>query len=189
MFWFNTLRLSVFLLKIRCRLLSRTQFCIFWEAGRDKVIVIVPCLLCRGCYCLREELCTPSLYYPNLSGVSLCGKSCVDAYSGDPSVWRPGRRAVARTSKHISVIAVDPLSLTLSYTLHCFILFISYIYAWYCLCVPILVLNQESFIEEIVQSPSPGIRLHSLVTLNMLQLVFNSASFVIRLAIHLFTPL
>ena len=42
--------------------------------------------------------------------------------------------------------------------------------------------------EEIVQSPSPGIRLHSLVTLSVLQLVFNSASFVIRLALHLFTP-
>jgi len=37
MFWFNTLRLSVFLLKIRCQLLSRTQFCVFWEVGRDSL--------------------------------------------------------------------------------------------------------------------------------------------------------
>jgi len=30
------LRLSVFLLKIRRRLLSRTKFCVFWKVGRDK---------------------------------------------------------------------------------------------------------------------------------------------------------
>jgi len=42
-------------------------------------------------------------------------------------------------------------------------------------------------LEEIVQNPLPGIQLHSLVTLGVLQLVFNFASFVIRLAIHLFT--
>ena len=50
-----------------------------------------------------------------------------------------------RTSKYIFVFAFDPLSLTLSYIVHCIILFISYIYAWVCLCA-ILVLNQESFI-------------------------------------------
>ena len=33
--------------------------------------------------------------------------------------------------------------------------------------------------ENEVQSPSPEIRLHSLVTLSVLQLVFNSASFVL----------
>ena len=43
-------------------------------------------------------------------------------------------------------------------------------------------------LEEIVQNPLPGIQLHSLVTLGVLQLVFNSASFVIKLVIHLFTP-
>ena len=35
MFWFNTLRLSAMLLKIRRRLSSRTQFGVFWEVGRD----------------------------------------------------------------------------------------------------------------------------------------------------------
>ena len=34
----------------------------------------------------------------------------------------------------------------------------------------------------LVQSPSPGIRLHSMVTLSMLQFSFNSVLFVIRLA-------
>ena len=49
-----------------------------------------------------------------LSGGSLCGKSCVDAIvefllceDGDVELG-------ARTSKHISVFAFDPLSLTLS---------------------------------------------------------------------------
>ena len=41
-------------------------------------IVVVPCLLCRGCVCWREELCTPTLYIQILSGGSLCGKPYVD---------------------------------------------------------------------------------------------------------------
>ena len=51
-----------------------------------------------------------------LSGGSLCGKSCVDAIveillceGGDVELY-------AQTSKHISVFAFDPLSLTLSLT-------------------------------------------------------------------------
>ena len=55
----------------------------------------------------------------------------------------------ARTSKHIFVFAIDPLSLTLSLSfLLCLALFHivhSYLYAWYYFCVPILVFNQESF--------------------------------------------
>ena len=65
-------------------------------------------------YLLREELCTPSCICPNPQWrfpvwEVLCGR-----YSGNPFVCRRGRRAVARTSKHISVFAFDPLSLTLS---------------------------------------------------------------------------
>jgi len=50
----------------------------------------------------------------------LCGRS------GNPSVWRWGRRAVARSSKHISVFVFDPLSLnSISlYILCCFTFFI-----------------------------------------------------------------
>ena len=59
------------------------------------------------------------LYLPQiLSGGSLCGKSCVDELveiflceGGDVELC-------ARTSKHISVFAIDPLSLTLSYIVH-----------------------------------------------------------------------
>ena len=82
-----------------------------------------------------------------LSGGSLCGKSCVDdvveillCEGGDVELG-------ARTSKHILVFAFDPLSLTLSLILCLALIHIvhSYLYAWYCLCVPILVFNQESF--------------------------------------------
>ena len=51
----------------------------------------------------------------------------------------------ARTSKHISVFAFDPLSLTSSLTLCIASIVISYIHAWID-CVPILMFNQESFI-------------------------------------------
>ena len=61
---------------------------------------------------LREELCTPKLYFPKtLSGGSLYRKSCVDdiveillCEAGDVELG-------ARTSKHIFVFAFDPLSL------------------------------------------------------------------------------
>ena len=64
---------------------------------------------------LREELCTPKLYFPKiLSRGSLCGKSCVDELveillgeGGDVELG-------AGTSKHILLFVFDPLSLTLS---------------------------------------------------------------------------
>ena len=107
---------------------------------------LVPCLLCRGCCCLREEYCAPSLYYPNPQRrfpvwEVLCG--CI---IGNPSMWRRGRRAVARTSKYIFVFAFDPLSLNSLSLLYLALIHIAHIlYAWYCLCAS-LVLNQEIFI-------------------------------------------
>ena len=90
----------------------------------------------------------------------------------------------AQTSKHISVFAFDPLTLTLSFIL-CLALIhivISYLYAWLCVCVPHLCLTTRASYststliqrnqEELVQSPSPGIRLHSLVILSVLQFSF-----------------
>ena len=82
-----------------------------------------------------------------LSGGSLCGKSCVDAIveillceGGDIELG-------AQTLKHIFVFAFDPLSLThsLSYIVHCIILFIS-IYMLVLIVCASLVLNQEIFI-------------------------------------------
>ena len=43
-----------------------------------KVIVVVPSLLCRGCF-VGERSCVLLIYiFQILSGGSLCGKSCVD---------------------------------------------------------------------------------------------------------------
>ena len=110
-----------------------------------------------------------------LSGDSLCGKSCVDELveillceGGDVELG-------ARTSKHILVFAFDPLSLTL---LHCALIhiIISYTCLVY-LCAILMLTKRASYStstliqrnqEELVQSPSPGIRLHSLVTLSVL---------------------
>ena len=139
---------------------------------------LVPCLLCWGCICLREELCTPSCIYPNPQWrfpvwEVLCGRYC-----RNPSVWRRGRRAVAQTSKHISVFVIDPLSLNSLSFISCIDSYFSYLIClvlFVCLtCVeprelyiaPQLLFKRN--LEEIVQSPSPGIRLRSLVTLIVL---------------------
>ena len=70
----------------------------------------------------RVELCAPVLSYNFSMEVPswkvLCG------YNGNSSVWRRGRRAVARTSRHITVFAFDLFSLF--YILHCLTLFMSY---------------------------------------------------------------
>ena len=86
----------------------------------------------------------------------------------------------ARTSKHILLFALDPLTLTLSlYFVHCFTL-PYHIHA--CLCVPHLCLTTRASYssstliqrnqEELVQSPSPGIQLHSLVALSVVAISF-----------------
>ena len=63
-----------------------------------------------------------------LSGGSLCGKSCVDDIIEILLCEGKDVELGARTSKHILVFAIDPLSLnSLSYIVHCIILFISYI--------------------------------------------------------------
>jgi len=52
---------------------------------------------------------------------------------------------VARTSKHIFVFVIDPLSLNYLSLLYLTLIHIAHIiYDWYCL-FDILVLNQESF--------------------------------------------
>ena len=130
----------------------------------------------------------------------MCGKSYVDELvkillceGGDVELG-------ARTSKYILVFAFDPLSLTLSYIMPCIDSYchITLICLVVFVCVPQLCLTMRASYststliqrnqEELVQSPSPGIRLHSLVTLSVLQLVFNFHIIVHRLAVHLFTP-
>ena len=86
------------------------------------------------------------LYLPQiLSGGSLCGKSRVDELVEILMCEGGDVELCAQTSKHISVFAFDPLSLTLS-LLHCALIHIVISYSCLCLFVyAILVFNQESF--------------------------------------------
>ena len=144
-----------------------------------------------------ERSCVlPVIILPKiLSGGSLCGR-----VSGNPSVWRRGRKAVcSNLETYLGVCDWSTFSYSLSYIVDLFIL--SYhIHAWF-VCVPYLCsttrasYSTSSLIqrnqEELVQSSSPGIRLHSLVIISVLlccHLSFNFRILFIRLAVHLFTP-
>ena len=72
-----------------------------------------------------------------LSGGSLCGKSCVDDIVKILLCEGRDVELGARTSKHISVFAFDPLSLTLSLTL-CIASSCHIIYMLVFVCVPYL---------------------------------------------------
>ena len=92
----------------------------------------------------------------------------------------------ARTSKQILLFALDPLTFTLSLSFicalhhsYCHIIYICLVW----LCVPHLCLTTRASYsastliqrnqEELVQSPSPGIRLYSLVALSVVAISFN----------------
>ena len=107
----------------------------------------------------------------------------------------------ARTSKHILLFVFDPLTLTLSLyicDLHHFILLI-HVICLDCLCVPHLCLTTRASYststliqrnqEELVQSPSPEIRLHSLVALSVVAIKFLIFAFCSRLPISPIHPL
>ena len=85
-----------------------------------------------------ERSCVlPIVFAPNLSGGSLCGKSCVGEIVEILLCEGGDVELCARTSKHILVFAFDLLSLTLSLIL-CLTLIhivISHLYAWLCLFV------------------------------------------------------
>ena len=83
----------------------------------------------RGCI-VRERSCVSRFVFTQiLSGGFLCGKSCVDELVKILLCEGRDVELGARTSIHIFVFAFDPLSLTLSYIVHCIIC--SYhIYAW-----------------------------------------------------------
>ena len=156
--------------------------------------------MCRGCI-VRERSCVLLICITQiLSGGSLCGKSCVDdivkillCEGGDVEQWLEPQNisCCLRLIHYLSLSFI--LCFALFHIVHiiliCLVLFVCHT------CVeprelqitPQLLFKRN--LEELVQSPSPRIRLHSLVTLSVLQLVFNSASFDIRLAVHLFIPL
>ena len=87
----------------------------------------------------------------------------------------------ARTSKHISVFAFNPLSLTLTFTLCIDSYCLYHIHAWFVCVCPYLCLTKRASHststliqrnqKKLAQSPSTGIRLHSVITLSMLHLV------------------
>jgi len=88
----------------------------------------------------------------------------------------------ARTSKQILLFAFDPLTLTLSLYLCCALIYIAISYTCLCVCVPHLYLTTRASHsastliqrnqEELVQSPSRGIQLHSLVVLGVIAISF-----------------
>ena len=127
----------------------------------SSVEVDCDCIASVALYWLREEFGTPS------------GLKILLGEGGDVELR-------ARTSKHIFVFAFDPLTLnSLSFicALHLFILLIIYYMLGLCVCVPHLYLTTRASYststliqrnqEELVQSPSRGIRLHSLVVLSV----------------------
>ena len=142
--------------------------------------------LVRDCIIERGVVYSQIIFAQILSRGSLCGKSCVDELVEILLCEGGDVELCAQTSKHILVFAFDPLSLTLSLlycALHhsychiiltCLVVFV---------CVPHLCLTTRASYStstliqrnqgELVQSPSLGIRLHSLVTLSVLQLSFN----------------
>ena len=102
----------------------------------------------RGCIWLREELCTPGYCIAqNPQWRFPVWESCVDKLVEIFLCEGEDVELCARTSKHILVFAIDPLSLTLSlsYIVPCIDSYCHIIYILVCLCAS-LVLNHESFI-------------------------------------------
>jgi len=80
---------------------------------------------CVEVFVLRERSCIlPVLSCNSSVEVPLWKVLC--GHSGNPSVWKRGRRVVVRTSKHIPVFVFDLFTFSLFYIFHCLTLFISY---------------------------------------------------------------
>ena len=144
-----------------------------------------------GCSCTKSSMEVPSV---GVLGGQVSGLEILLGEGGDVELG-------ARTSKHILLFAFDPLtlnSLSLSLFVLCIIHIIHILYACVvpciiliayniylclaCVCVPHLCLttiasySTSTLIqrnqEELVQSPSRGIRLHSLVVLSVVVISF-----------------
>ena len=145
---------------------------------------------CRGCVVLeRGVVYSRLLYCLNPQWRFPVWESCVDKLVEILLCEGGDVELCARTSKHIRVLAIDllslnSLSLLLCASIHIAISFICLC----CLCVPHLCLTTRASYststliqrnqEELVLSPSPGIWLHSLVTLSMLQFSFQFSHFI-----------
>ena len=103
---------------------------------------------CRGCVCKERSCVLQIIIAPNRQWRFPVWESCVDKLveillceGGDVELY-------ARTSKHVRVFAIDPLSLTLSITLCLASFILSYhtcMLGCDCLCASLLS-NHESFI-------------------------------------------
>ena len=87
-----------------------------------------------------ERSCVlPVIFVQILSGGSLCGKSYMDELVKILLCEGVDVELCARTSKHISVFAIDPLSLTLSLTLcidsYCHIIYMLMLFVCAHICV------------------------------------------------------
>ena len=105
------------------------------------VFDFVPSLLCRG---VRVRV----VYFLFVNGIipwwrSLCGRSLADSWN--PSVSRRGRIAMARTSKHILMFAIDylPLSQLSQLLISCISIIVQFILTWYCLCAHTCIKPRE----------------------------------------------
>ena len=152
----------------------------------EVVFVVALCLTskCRGCVCKERSCVLPVVVAPNSRWRFPVWESCVDKWIENPSVWRRGRRAVCsnlETYPCVSDWPIDSLTLSLSlyYFVSCIISYCSFIYYMLGLFVCaslVFITTRASYStstliqrnqEELVQSPSPGIRLHSLVALSV----------------------
>ena len=117
----------------------------------EAVFVLVVHCLCERLFWLREELCTPDCICPKSSVEVPCVGVLCGQVSGLEILLCEGGdvELCARTSKHIHVFAIDPLTLTLSlfYIVPCFNSYCHIIYYMLDLFVcASLVFNHESFI-------------------------------------------
>ena len=134
---------------------------------------------CRGYVVIqRGVVYSRLLYCPNPQWRFPVWESCVDKLVEILLCEGGDVELCARTSKHIRVFAIDPLTLnSLFYFVPCIIYIAISFICLCCLCVPHLCLTTRASYststliqrnqEELVQSPSSGIRLHSLVTLSV----------------------
>ena len=126
---------------------------LYWLSAYPSCVRWFLCWLCialvRGCIWLREELCTPSCIAPNPQWRFLVWESCVKKLVEILLCEGGDVELCPRTSKHICVLAINLLTLTLSLlycALHSFILsYHYYMLGCVCLCAS-LVFNHDSFI-------------------------------------------
>ena len=121
------------------RLIDCLALCLSLICEVDFVVALCLASKCRSCVYKERSCLLPVIVLPQiLSGGSLCGKPCVDELVEILLCEGGDVELCARTSKHIRVFAIDPLSLnSISFTLCLALIHIVHtlLYAWLCLFV------------------------------------------------------